>query len=93
MGYKNAVLTPNAVEYGRLVNAALSLKKNDASASSSSSYPALSSSSSSFPDKDIPVAALSKLFGHVTIVQKGAVDRISNGETSKRCKCAIQRWR
>ncbi|PWN40611.1 Ribokinase-like protein [Ceraceosorus guamensis] len=59
MGYNNAILTPNVVEFGRLCDA-LNVDRSN-------------------PDTDDAVVALSKQFG-CTILQKGKVDRISNGK-------------
>jgi ATP-dependent NAD(P)H-hydrate dehydratase len=59
-GYKECILTPNVVEFGRLCKS----KGIDTSGL----------------DKDKGAEKLSKAFGGVTIIQKGASDYISNGE-------------
>ncbi|KZF23763.1 YjeF domain-containing protein [Xylona heveae TC161] len=58
-GYKQCILTPNVVEFGRLAKA----KGVDTNG-----------------DPTKLCATLAKAFGGVTIIQKGAVDYISNGE-------------
>ncbi|KAI9874626.1 MAG: hypothetical protein M1830_009541 [Pleopsidium flavum] len=59
-GYKECILTPNVVEFGRLAKS----KGVDVSAG----------------DQTQVCAKLAKAFGGVTIIQKGGVDYISNGE-------------
>ena len=63
-GYKRAVLTPNAVEFSRLVHSVL--KRPDVA-------PAV------HPDPAL-VAEVANALGGVTIVHKGSVDVISNGK-------------
>ncbi|KAF2754221.1 Ribokinase-like protein [Pseudovirgaria hyperparasitica] len=58
-GYKDCILTPNVVEFGRLA------KKMGVDMKG---------------DPTTLCAALAKAYGGVTIIQKGAVDTISNGE-------------
>ncbi len=59
-GYKECILTPNVVEFGRLAKS-----KGVDTASG---------------DQTQVCAKLAKAFGGVTIIQKGALDYISNGE-------------
>jgi len=61
-GYKDCILTPNVVEFGRLAKA----KGVDVSSG----------------DPEKLCEKLAKAFGGVTIIQKGAKDYISNGETT-----------
>jgi len=63
-GYRRAVLTPNAVEFSRLVHSVL--KRGDA-------HP------TPHPDPAL-VAEVATALGGVTIVHKGSVDVISNGK-------------
>jgi ATP-dependent NAD(P)H-hydrate dehydratase len=67
MGWEEAVLTPNVVEFGRLWKAMMDSPDEEAKEKKKET------------DK---VEALSKALGGVTIVQKGAKDFISNGETT-----------
>lgn len=62
-GYKECVLTPNVVEFARL------MKSKD-----------LHAGSGAGPGDPKTCAELAKAFGGVTIVQKGDVDYISNGD-------------
>ncbi|XDG06782.1 hypothetical protein ABKA04_006397 [Annulohypoxylon sp. FPYF3050] len=64
-GWREVVLTPNVVEFGRLWKG---LKDDDSEEAGADS-----------PQK---VEALSRMLGGVTIVQKGARDLISNGDTT-----------
>ena len=59
-GYKECILTPNVVEFGRLAKSK-GVDPNDG-------------------DQTQVCAKLAKAFGGVTIIQKGALDYISNGE-------------
>ncbi|KAI1394178.1 Ribokinase-like protein [Hypoxylon trugodes] len=68
MGWREVVLTPNVVEFGRLWKG---IKP-------SSSSPEANSGA----DSPNQVEALSKALGGVTIVQKGGTDLISNGGTT-----------
>ena len=68
-GYKKAVLTPNAMEFSRLLHSVL--KRGDVP-------PAV------HPDPH-SVAEVSLALGGVTIVHKGSTDVISNGKFSERC--------
>lgn len=63
-GYRRAVLTPNAVEFSRLVESVL--KRGDA-------HP------TAHPDPAL-VAEVANALGGVTIVHKGSIDVISNGK-------------
>ncbi|KAI0894957.1 Ribokinase-like protein [Annulohypoxylon nitens] len=67
-GWREVVLTPNVVEFGRLWKG---LKD--------SSYPEADTAGADSPQK---VEALSRMLGGVTIVQKGARDLISDGDTT-----------
>ncbi|KAI1465763.1 Ribokinase-like protein [Daldinia caldariorum] len=67
MGWREVVLTPNVVEFGRLWKG---IKREDEGAGSSGA------------DSPDQVEALSRALGGVTIVQKGGKDFISNGETT-----------
>ncbi|OTB14307.1 hypothetical protein K445DRAFT_135412 [Daldinia sp. EC12] len=69
IGWREVVLTPNVVEFGRLWKG---IKKDEGE----------SSSSSGGADSPDQVEALSRALGGVTIVQKGGKDFISNGETT-----------
>ncbi|KAI1142947.1 Ribokinase-like protein [Hypoxylon sp. FL0543] len=66
-GWREVVLTPNVVEFGRLWKGVKTDSQEDASSGADS------------PDK---VEALSRALGGVTIVQKGGTDFISNGDTT-----------
>jgi ATP-dependent NAD(P)H-hydrate dehydratase len=69
MGWREVVLTPNVVEFGRLWDGVFpdgEQQKGDKDSKSESAQ----------------VEALSKALGGVTIVQKGGRDLISNGETT-----------
>lgn len=66
-GWREAVLTPNVVEFGRLWKG---IKKGD------------NEDGGSGADSPEQVEALSRALGGVTIVQKGGRDFISNGETT-----------
>lgn len=68
-GYKKAVLTPNAMEFSRLVHTVL--KRGDVKPSSS-------------PDPEM-VNEVSRALGGVTIVHKGSIDIISNGKHTESC--------
>ncbi|KAI1088455.1 Ribokinase-like protein [Rostrohypoxylon terebratum] len=65
-GWREVVLTPNVVEFGRLWKG---LKDNPDEAGTGADTPER-------------VEALSRMLGGVTIVQKGAKDLISNGDTT-----------
>ncbi|KAI1422662.1 H-hydrate dehydratase [Xylaria sp. FL1777] len=65
MGWREVVLTPNVVEFGRLWKGVFPDHQQQGGAEDSAQ-----------------VKALSKALGGVTIVQKGAKDLISNGETT-----------
>ncbi|KAI1408873.1 Ribokinase-like protein [Hypoxylon sp. FL1857] len=67
-GWREVVLTPNVVEFGRLWKGLKSGSQEEAGSSGADS-----------PDQ---VEALSRALGGVTIVQKGGKDFISNGETT-----------
>lgn len=67
-GYTECVLTPNVVEFARLIEAA----GLGASASASSEK-------QSNTDENNMAFLLAKALGHVTVLEKGNVDRISNG--------------
>ena len=62
--YRRAVLTPNAVEFSRLVESVL--KRGDARPTA-------------HPDPAL-VAEVANALGGVTIVHKGSIDVISNGK-------------
>jgi ATP-dependent NAD(P)H-hydrate dehydratase len=64
-GYKECILTPNVVEFGRLAKSQ-NLDLSDASEE----------------DKKTACARLAQSLGGVTILQKGAIDTISNGTTT-----------
>ncbi|KAI0843094.1 Ribokinase-like protein [Hypoxylon sp. FL0890] len=66
-GWREVVLTPNVVEFGRLWKGIKRDSQEEAGSGADS------------PDK---VEALSKALGGVTIVQKGGTDFISNGDTT-----------
>ena len=68
-GYRRAVLTPNAVEFSKLVHSVL--KRGDVP-------PAV------HPDPKM-VAEVAKALGGVTLVHKGSVDVISNGKFTEFC--------
>ncbi|KAI1764544.1 Ribokinase-like protein [Hypoxylon sp. FL1150] len=70
MGWREVVLTPNVVEFGRLWKGVV---KNSSAEGEANTGGAES------PDQ---VEALSKALGGVTIVQKGGKDFISNGEAT-----------
>ncbi|KAL7628829.1 hypothetical protein AAE478_000344 [Parahypoxylon ruwenzoriense] len=73
MGWREVVLTPNVVEFGRLWK---SIK------AASSDSPAESEQAAGGADSPAQVEALSRALGGVTIVQKGNKDFISNGSTT-----------
>ncbi|KAI0447357.1 H-hydrate dehydratase [Xylaria telfairii] len=66
MGWREVVLTPNVVEFGRLWNGVFPDREQQGGDESESAQ----------------VEALAKALGGVTIVQKGGKDLISNGETT-----------
>lgn len=68
-GYKKAVLTPNAMEFSRLIHSVL--KRGDVP-------PQV------HPDPEA-VAEVCQALGGVTIVHKGSVDVISNGTSTEMC--------
>ncbi len=68
-GYTNAVLTPNAMEFARLVKVVL--KRQDVEPNNN-------------PDAQA-VAEVCRALGGVTIVHKGSVDVISNGKFTEKC--------
>ena len=68
-GYKRAVLTPNALEFSRLVHSVLKLGDVP---------PAVN------PDPKL-VAEVANALGGVTIVHKGSVDVISDGKFTEFC--------
>lgn len=68
-GYAAAVLTPNVVEFGRLCEA-LGVDADDGAGGTQQR------------EGPARVEALAKALGGVTIVQKGRLDHVSNGETS-----------
>lgn len=68
-GYKKAVLTPNAMEFSRLVHSVL--KRGDVP-------PVV------HPDPQ-SVLEVSQALGGVTIVHKGSIDVISNGKSTEKC--------
>ena len=67
-GYKNAILTPNVVEFGRLCKS-LNVDQNG----------------TDDDDAENICAKVAKALGGVTVIQKGGVDRISNGEQTVVC--------
>ncbi|KAI0523820.1 H-hydrate dehydratase [Xylaria bambusicola] len=67
MGWREVVLTPNVVEFGRLWKGIFPDKEDRGSQGA---------------EEAKQVEALSKALGGVTIVQKGGKDLISNGETT-----------
>ncbi|XXG94144.1 hypothetical protein Hte_000396 [Hypoxylon texense] len=67
MGWREVVLTPNVVEFGRLWKGI---------------KPSSSEEASSGADSPDQVEALSKALGGVTIVQKGGKDFVSNGDAT-----------
>ena len=67
MGWREVVLTPNVVEFGRLWQGVFPDKDNQGSHGA---------------EEAKQVEALSNALGGVTIVQKGGKDLISNGETT-----------
>ncbi|TGJ83590.1 hypothetical protein E0Z10_g5190 [Xylaria hypoxylon] len=67
MGWREVVLTPNVVEFGRLWKGVFSDEQQKEGGEKSESA---------------QVEALSKALGGVTIVQKGGKDLVSNGETT-----------
>ncbi|KAK5629967.1 hypothetical protein RRF57_005683 [Xylaria bambusicola] len=67
MGWREVVLTPNVVEFGRLWKGIFPDKKDQAGHGA---------------EEAKQVEALAKALGGVTIVQKGGKDLISNGETT-----------
>ncbi|KAI1329664.1 H-hydrate dehydratase [Xylariaceae sp. FL0255] len=69
MGWREVVLTPNVVEFGRLWKGIMDGEDQNKKTSTEESESA-------------KVEALSKALGGVTIVQKGAKDYISNGTTT-----------
>ena len=68
-GYKKAVLTPNAMEFSRLVHSVL--KRGDVPPNV-------------HPDPQC-IQEVSRALGGVTIVHKGSVDVISNGTFTEKC--------
>ena len=68
-GYKQAVLTPNAMEFSRLIHSVL--KRGDVAPNV-------------HPDPQA-VSEVSQALGGVTIVHKGSVDVISNGKFTENC--------
>lgn len=74
-GYKNCILTPNVVEFGRLAKA-LGIQV------SAPAEIAKSGDSDSLDKESKACEQLSQALGGVTIVQKGVHDVISNGITS-----------
>ncbi|KAI0482526.1 H-hydrate dehydratase [Xylariaceae sp. FL0804] len=70
-GWREVVLTPNVMEFGRLWKG---VKKSDSDSSGGSGNPGAEDSSQ--------VEELSRALGGVTIVQKGGRDFISNGDTT-----------
>lgn len=72
---KNVILTPNQMEFTRLWNAVMKEKKTPAELTTSSSY---CSFVKTLAAKSIFLPSLKCRIG-VTILQKGAVDQISNG--------------
>ncbi|CAG7917543.1 unnamed protein product [Penicillium olsonii] len=74
-GYKNCILTPNVVEFGRLAKA-LGVKV------SSPAEIAQGGDKNTTDKESAACAQLSQALGGVTIVQKGPHDVISNGITS-----------
>ena len=68
-GYKKAVLTPNAIEFSRLIHSVL--KRGDIP-------PKV------HPDPEA-ITEVSHALGGVTIVHKGSVDVISNGKFTEKC--------
>ncbi|KAI1774083.1 Ribokinase-like protein [Hypoxylon cercidicola] len=67
MGWREVVLTPNVVEFGRLWKGVKPSEEQEASSGA---------------DSPNQVEALSKALGGVTIVQKGGKDFISNGDAT-----------
>ena len=68
-GYTKAVLTPNAMEFSRLVQTVL--RRSDVKPTND-------------PDPET-VQMVAKALGGVTIVHKGTVDVISDGKTVEKC--------
>ena len=68
-GYRRAVLTPNALEFSRLVHSVL--KRGDVPPSV-------------HPDPQL-VSEVAKILGGITIVHKGSVDIVSNGKFTEYC--------
>ena len=68
-GYKQAVLTPNAMEFSRLIHSVL--KRGDVAPNV-------------HPDPQA-VSEVSQALGGVTIVHKGSIDVISNGKFTENC--------
>ncbi len=69
-GYPHAVLTPNAIEFSRLVHSVLNW--NDVGPSTN-------------PDP-LLVGEVARQLGGLTIVHKGSIDIISNGSHTEFCK-------
>lgn len=81
-GYSKAVLTPNVVEFGRLCEAAVS-SGEPVLIPSSCADAILSQGLKQDSDKNTLAARLADALGGVTILQKGAVDRITNGTSTE----------
>jgi len=82
--HPRAVITPNAVEFDRLYRAAFAKPPPALSVDLNASDPRGVELPLEHPDVQ-PVAQLSKWLGGVTVIRKGRVDVISNGERAVAC--------
>lgn len=82
-GYRLAVLTPNVVEFGRLARAlGVEGDVQKAAAEADGDRPGGGGGSGGSDKETAKVEALARALGGVTIVQKGAKDHISDGQTT-----------
>lgn len=84
LGHGRVLLTPNAAEFKRLFQAVLKrpAKLDDVARIADSGA---GSEEWGWAPSDCEAATLSRALGNVTIMQKGAVDIVSNGHTSAFC--------